>query len=77
MTKMTENDEKCSVVERWNRTIKTQLYKYFTANGTHKYIDILEPLIEKYNNTKHRSIGMTPIEAQKEVNREKVFRNLF
>ena len=73
----TENDEKCSVVERWNRTIKTQLYKYFTANGTHKYIDILEPLIEKYNNTKHRSIGMTPIEAQKEVNREKVFRNLY
>ena len=37
----TKNEEKCSVIERWNRTIKTQLWKYFTANGTHKYIDIL------------------------------------
>ena len=34
----TENEEKCSVIERWNRTIKTQLWKYFTANSKHKYI---------------------------------------
>ena len=34
----TENEEKCSVIERWNSTIKTQLWKYFTANGTHKNI---------------------------------------
>ena len=73
----TENDEKCSVIERWNRTIKSQLYKYFTANSTHRYIDILEPLIEKYNNSKHRSIGMTPIEARQPQNRDRVFRNLY
>ena len=30
----TNNDEKCSVVERWNRTIKTQLWRYFSTNGT-------------------------------------------
>ena len=73
----TENYEKCSVVERWNRTIKTKLWKYFTANGTHKYIDILQALIEKYNNTKHRSIKMTPVEAQKPENHEHVFRHLY
>ena len=50
----TENEEKCSVIERWNRTIKTWLWKYFTANGTHKYIDILQPLIDKYNSPCHR-----------------------
>ena len=73
----TENEEKCSVIERWNRTIKAKLWKYFTANGTHKYIDILDPLIGKYNNTKHRSIGMTPIEARKPKNRDKVFKHLY
>ena len=73
----TANEEKCSVVERWNRTIKTQLWKYFTANGTHKYIDILQPLIYKYNTTKHRSIGFTPSDARKPVNKQHVFRNLY
>ena len=73
----TENDEKCSVVERWNRTIKTQLWKYFTANHTHKYIDVLDALIEKYNNTVNRAIGMTPTEARKPSNHGTVFRNLY
>ena len=73
----TENEEKCSVIERWNRTIKTQLWKYFTANGTHKYIDILQPLIDKYNTTKHRSIGCTPLDARKSSNYQQVFKNLY
>jgi len=37
----TENEEKSSVVERWNRTMKDKMFKYFTANSTKKYIDIL------------------------------------
>ena len=73
----TENEEKCSVVERWNRTIKTKLWKYFTANHTHKYIDVLDALIEKYNNTVNRAIGMTPTEARKPSNHGAVFRNLY
>ena len=54
-----------------------QIYKYFTANGMHKYVDVLDSLIEKYNNSKHRSIGMTPVEAGKPENHEKVFRHLY
>ena len=73
----TNNDEKCSVVERWNRTIKTQLWRYFSANGTQKYTDILQPLIDKYNSTKHRSIGMTPTDARKPSNYQQVFKNLY
>ncbi len=73
----TDNEEKCSVVERWNRTIKTQLWKYFTANGTHKYLDILQPLIDKYNATKHRSIGFTPTDARLPENHQQVFKNLY
>ena len=73
----THNDEKCSVIERWNRTIKTQLWKYFTANGTYKYTDILQALITKYNNTINRSTKFTPVDARKKINRDRVFRNLY
>ena len=59
----TENEEKSSIVERWNRTIKRNMWKYFTANNTHKYIDILPSLVEKYNNTYHHSIKCTPTQA--------------
>ena len=45
----TENEEKSSVAERWNRSI---MWKYFTANITQKYIDVLPSMVEKYNNTR-------------------------
>ena len=56
----TENEERFSIVERWNRTIKRNMWKYFIANNTMKYIEILPNLIKKYNNTYHRSIKCTP-----------------
>jgi len=39
------------------------VFKYFTANSTRKYVDILDKLVDRYNNTVHSSIGMTPNEA--------------
>ena len=41
----TENEEKSSVVERWNRTMKNIMWKYFTANNTQKYIDVLPSMV--------------------------------
>ena len=73
----TGNPEKSSVVERWNRTMKTWLWKYFTANGTHRYIDVLQALVKKYNSTKHRSTKLTPVEARKPSNYLQLFRNLY
>ena len=59
----TENEEKSSVVERWNRTMKNIMWMYFTANITQKYIDVLPSMVVKYNSTYHRSIKMTPLDA--------------
>ena len=73
----TENEEKASVVERWNRTIKTNMWKYFSANNTKRYIDILQKLIDKYNNTKHSSIGMKPTVAREPSSYQHVFENLY
>ena len=60
----TENEEKSSVVERWNRTMKEKMFKYFTANNTNKYIDVLDDFVERYKNTRHSSIKMSPVEAK-------------
>ena len=68
----TENEEKSSVCERWNRTIKTQMWKQFTIQGNTMYLDMLPKILKQYNNTKHSSIKMTPIEASKKKKNEGV-----
>ena len=73
----TENEEKSSVVERWNRTIKTKMWKQFTVQGNTQYLDMLPKLVKQYNNTKHSSIKMTPVEATKKKNEGAVYYNLY
>lgn len=74
----TENVEiKCSVIERWNRSLKTRMWKYFTANDTRRWIDVLDKLVANYNRSYHRSIKMTPVEASEEGNEGIVYRNLY
>ncbi len=73
----TDNEEKSSVVERWNRTMKEKMWKYFSVNSTRVYIDILNYLVNQYNNTRHSSIKMTPVEASKKKNEIKVWMNLY
>ncbi|XP_065642663.1 uncharacterized protein LOC136074287 [Hydra vulgaris] len=72
----TENEEKSSVVERWNRTMKEKMFKYFSANSTRRYIDILDEMVNNYNNTRHSSIKMTPVEASDKKNENIVWLNL-
>ena len=51
------NEPKASVVELVNRTLKYKLYSYFTSVNSFPYIDVLQDLVDSYNNTYHRSIG--------------------
>ena len=73
----TENEEKSSVVERWIRTMKEKMWKYFTANSTNVYINKLPDLVREYNNTRQSSIKMTPVKASKKENELEVWRNLY
>ena len=73
----TENEEKSSVCERWNRTIKSKMWKNFSVQGNTVYLDMLPKLVKQYNNTKHSSIKMTPIEASKKKNEGTVYFNLY
>ena len=54
---------KASIVERFNRTLKTEMWKKFTLNGNNKWIDLLDDFILHYNKRKHRTIGMRPIDV--------------
>ena len=59
-----ENEDlKAAVVERFNRTLKTKMFRYFTHASTRRYVDVLDDLLHSYNNTYHRTIGMTPMEV--------------
>ena len=52
----TYNETKASVVERLIRTLKTRMWRYFTAKKTMRYIDMLLDLVYWYNHSIHRSI---------------------
>ena len=51
----TENEESC-VIERVHTTIKEKMFKYLSANNTTKFVDVLDLLVDQYNNTIHSSI---------------------
>jgi len=55
---------KACIVERFNRTLKSLMFREFTARGSHNWISILPMLIDKYNKSNHSSIGITPIQAE-------------
>ena len=60
------SDRKCAIVERCNRTLKTRMYRSFTARGGHRWVDVLQDLVNAYNSSKHRSIGnFTPNQVKK------------
>ena len=63
----THNEGKAVVIERFNRTLKTWMWRHFSASSAYVYINILPNLLSRYNNTKHRGIGITPAEASMDV----------
>ena len=72
----TKNETKAAVVERFNRTIKTRMWRYFTHNNTHCYVNVLEKLLSSYNKSFHRSIGISPLSVNKS-NESKVWQKLY
>ena len=65
------------MIEGFNRTIKVKKCKYFSTYNTRKYVDVIELLVDQENNAIHSSIKMTPKEASRKENKNKVWRNLY
>ena len=72
----TQNSTKAAICERFNRTIKTKLYRYFTYKNTHAYLPVLKDILHAYNNTFHRSIKRKPSEVNN-ANARDVWRTLY
>lgn len=47
---------KAAIVERFNRTLRDKLKRYFTRTGKKVWYDVLQTIIDTYNNTSHRGI---------------------
>ena len=57
------NEEKSAVVERFIRTLKNKIFKHMTAISKNIYFDVLDDIVDKYNNTVHKTITTKPIEV--------------
>lgn len=62
----TYSEKKAAIVERLNRTLKNIMWKEFSFQGNYKWIKMLKDVVKKYNNTRHSTIRMKPIDVNKE-----------
>ena len=60
----TQNEGKSVIGERFIRTLKNKIYKYMTSISKYVYIDKLDDIVNKYNNTYHSTIKMKPIDVK-------------
>ena len=69
----TNNSEiKSTVVESFNSTFKNMMYKKFTQNNNTIFYNIIDDLVNEYNNKYHSTIKMSPIEGSKKINEKKI-----
>lgn len=66
---VTMNEVKANYVERFNKTLKTMIYRYLAKHRTRRYIDVLSDLVTSYNATPHKSLNNV---APKHVNEQNV-----
>ena len=66
----TSSDQKASLVERFIRTFKQKLFRYFTHKNTLYYLDVIPKLVDSYNKRKHGAIGLAPNNVNKRNEKE-------
>ena len=59
----TYNEGKSVVAERSIKTLKNKIHKHMTAISENVYFDVLDDIVDKYNNTYHKTIKMKPIDV--------------
>ena len=72
----TMGETKASIVERFNRTLKDRIWRYFTSSKTNRYLEVLAEIVDSYNHSIHRSIKMRPVDVRKS-NELVVWRRLY
>ena len=70
------NDTKCAVVERFNRTLRSKMWRYFTHVKTERYMNVLKAIVQSYNDTVHSTTDMAPAKVNV-MNGEQVWRKVY
>ena len=60
----TYNEEKSVAGERFTKTLKNKIFKQMTDISKNVYFDVLDSIVDNYNNTFHRIIGVKPIDVK-------------
>ena len=61
---LAHNEGKFVVAKRFIRTLKNKIYKHMTAVSKNVYFDVLDDIVNAYNNTYHRTTGMKPVDVK-------------
>ena len=59
----TYNEGKSAVAERFIRSLKNKIFKHMTSVSNNVYFDVLDDIVNKYNNPVHRTTKMKPIDV--------------
>ena len=59
----TYNEQKSVVAERFIRTLKKKIFKHMLSISKNIYFDVLDDIVNKYNDTVLRTIKMKPIDV--------------
>ena len=70
------DDIKAACVERFNKTLKSKIFRYLTHHNTNRWIDVINDFVDAYNNSYHRTIGMSPNEVNSN-NEDMVARRMY
>ena len=60
---LTHNEGKSAVAERFIKTLKNKIYKHMAVISKNIYFDVLDDIVDEYNNTYHKTIKMKPIDV--------------
>ncbi|KAL3094098.1 hypothetical protein niasHS_005514 [Heterodera schachtii] len=72
----TSSKKKAAIAERAIRTLKTRLYKYFSAKNTSAWVDVLPKFLSAINNSVCRATGLRPNEIS-DVNAREVWKRVY
>ena len=73
----TNSNLKNTQVERFNRSLMQRISRWMTSSKSKNYRPVLQDIVDGYNLSFHRAVGMTPVEAAEEKNKTKAFLNLY
>ena len=73
----TYNEPKAAIAERFIRTLRSKIESNYILTQQTVWFSILPQLVHEYNNTRHRTIKMTPEQACKPENFDRVYHTLY